>query len=158
MLWVEGQCGCTQAKQRLCSSFGIPACRSWSASPRVSPHLPASPRVAPRSPRSPQDGWPVPALRHSRPRLTPVPILRRAAGPSAPGSQSPQVTPHSPLPPQPLQSLSLADSKLKTEVTIIINALGSNTSLTKVDISGNAMGDMGAKMLAKALQINTKLR
>lgn len=62
------------------------------------------------------------------------------------------------FPPQPLQSLSLADSKLKTEVTIIINALGSNTSLTKVDISGNAMGDMGAKMLAKALQINTKLR
>lgn len=60
--------------------------------------------------------------------------------------------------PQPLQSLSLADSKLKTEVTIIINALGSNTSLTKVDISGNGMGDMGAKMLAKALQINTKLR
>lgn len=60
--------------------------------------------------------------------------------------------------PQPLQSLSLADSKLKTELTIIINALGSNTSLTKVDISGNGMGDMGAKMLAKALQINTKLR
>ncbi|XP_073080289.1 F-actin-uncapping protein LRRC16A isoform X1 [Manis javanica] len=58
----------------------------------------------------------------------------------------------------PLQSLSLADSKLKTEVTIIINALGSNTSLTKVDISGNGMGDMGARMLAKALQINSKLR
>ncbi|XP_063155064.1 F-actin-uncapping protein LRRC16A isoform X2 [Candoia aspera] len=58
----------------------------------------------------------------------------------------------------PLQSLSLADSKLKTEITIIINALGSNTSLTKIDISGNGMGDMGAKMLAKALQINTKLR
>uniref|UniRef100_H3A9I0 Capping protein regulator and myosin 1 linker 1 n=1 Tax=Latimeria chalumnae TaxID=7897 RepID=H3A9I0_LATCH len=58
----------------------------------------------------------------------------------------------------PLQSLSLADSKLKADVTIIINALGSNTSLTKVDISGNGMGDMGAKMLAKALQINTKLR
>ncbi|XP_030408424.1 F-actin-uncapping protein LRRC16A isoform X6 [Gopherus evgoodei] len=58
----------------------------------------------------------------------------------------------------PLQSLSLADSKLKTELTIIINAFGSNTSLTKVDISGNGMGDMGAKMLAKALQINTKLR
>ncbi|KAM9165031.1 F-actin-uncapping protein LRRC16A isoform 1-T1 [Pangshura tecta] len=58
----------------------------------------------------------------------------------------------------PLQSLSLADSKLKTDLTIIINALGSNASLTKVDISGNGMGDMGAKMLAKALQINTKLR
>ncbi|MBZ3873676.1 Leucine-rich repeat-containing protein 16A [Sciurus carolinensis] len=39
-----------------------------------------------------------------------------------------------------------------------MNALGSNTSLTKVDISENGMGDMGAKMLAKALQINTKLR
>ncbi|MBN3324721.1 CARL1 protein, partial [Atractosteus spatula] len=58
----------------------------------------------------------------------------------------------------PLTSLSLADSKLKTDLTIILNALGSNTSLTRVDISGNGMGDMGAKMLAKALQINTKLR
>ncbi|XP_046890784.1 F-actin-uncapping protein LRRC16A-like isoform X1 [Hypomesus transpacificus] len=58
----------------------------------------------------------------------------------------------------PLTSLSLADSKLKTDLTIVLNALGSNSSLTKLDISGNAMGDMGAKMLAKALQINTKLR
>lgn len=63
------------------------------------------------------------------------------------------------LPPlQPLTSLSLADSKLKADLSIVLNALGSNTSLTKLDISGNAMGDMGAKMLAKALQINTKLR
>uniref|UniRef100_A0A4W3IF09 Capping protein regulator and myosin 1 linker 1 n=1 Tax=Callorhinchus milii TaxID=7868 RepID=A0A4W3IF09_CALMI len=59
---------------------------------------------------------------------------------------------------QPLESLSVADSKLKADLTIIINALGSNSSLTKVDISGNGMGDIGAKMLAKALQINTKLR
>lgn len=58
----------------------------------------------------------------------------------------------------PLTSLSLADSKLKGELSIVLNALGSNTSLTKLDISGNGMGDMGAKMLAKALQINTKLR
>ncbi|KAJ0003819.1 hypothetical protein NQD34_008917 [Periophthalmus magnuspinnatus] len=58
----------------------------------------------------------------------------------------------------PLSSLSLADSRLKAELSIILNALGSNSSLTKLDISGNAMGDMGAKMLAKALQINTKLR
>uniref|UniRef100_A0A8C9WE12 Capping protein regulator and myosin 1 linker 1 n=1 Tax=Scleropages formosus TaxID=113540 RepID=A0A8C9WE12_SCLFO len=58
----------------------------------------------------------------------------------------------------PLTSLSLADSKLKSDLSIILNALGSNTSLTKVDISGNSMGDMGAKMLAKALQINSKLR
>lgn len=59
---------------------------------------------------------------------------------------------------QPLGSLSLADSKLKAELSVLLNALGSNASLTRLDISGNAMGDMGAKMLAKALQINTKLR
>ncbi|XP_077431257.1 F-actin-uncapping protein LRRC16A-like isoform X2 [Vanacampus margaritifer] len=58
----------------------------------------------------------------------------------------------------PLTSLSLADSRLKSDLTIVLNALGSNTSLTRLDISGNAMGDMGAKMLAKALQINSKLR
>ncbi|XP_028281497.1 F-actin-uncapping protein LRRC16A-like [Parambassis ranga] len=58
----------------------------------------------------------------------------------------------------PLTSLSLADSRLKTDLTIVLNALGSNSSLTRLDISGNAMGDMGAKMLAKALQINSKLR
>ncbi|KAG7466520.1 F-actin-uncapping LRRC16A-like isoform X1 [Solea senegalensis] len=58
----------------------------------------------------------------------------------------------------PLTSLSLADSKLKADLSIVLNAVGSNTSLTRVDISGNGMGDMGAKMLAKALQINTKLR
>ncbi|KAM6968132.1 F-actin-uncapping protein LRRC16A-like [Aplochiton taeniatus] len=58
----------------------------------------------------------------------------------------------------PLTSLSLADSRLKAELTIVLSALGSNTSLTKLDIGGNAMGDMGAKMLAKAMQINSKLR
>uniref|UniRef100_A0A8C4ETU4 Leucine-rich repeat-containing protein 16A n=1 Tax=Dicentrarchus labrax TaxID=13489 RepID=A0A8C4ETU4_DICLA len=63
-----------------------------------------------------------------------------------------------PCPPQPLTSLSLADSRLKSDLTIVLNALGSNSSLTRLDISGNAMGDMGAKMLAKALQINSKLR
>ncbi|XP_034760207.2 capping protein, Arp2/3 and myosin-I linker protein 2-like [Acipenser ruthenus] len=59
----------------------------------------------------------------------------------------------------PLESLSVADSKLKAAgTTILINALGSNPSLSKIDISGNCMGDTGAKMLAKALQINTRLR
>ncbi|XP_013769117.1 leucine-rich repeat-containing protein 16A [Pundamilia nyererei] len=59
---------------------------------------------------------------------------------------------------RPLNSLSLADSRLKSDLTIVLNALGSNSTLTRLDISGNAMGDMGAKMLAKALQINSKLR
>ncbi|XP_041693316.1 capping protein, Arp2/3 and myosin-I linker protein 2 [Coregonus clupeaformis] len=58
----------------------------------------------------------------------------------------------------PLESLSVCDSKLKTGTTILINSLGSNASLTKIDISGNCIGDTGAKMLAKALLINTKLR
>ncbi|XP_030637826.1 F-actin-uncapping protein LRRC16A-like [Chanos chanos] len=58
----------------------------------------------------------------------------------------------------PLTSLSLADSKLKSDLSMVLNAVGSNSTLTKLDISGNGMGDMGAKMLAKALQINSKLR
>ncbi|XP_067390497.1 capping protein, Arp2/3 and myosin-I linker protein 2 [Emydura macquarii macquarii] len=58
----------------------------------------------------------------------------------------------------PLQSLSVAESRLKLGTNVLLNALGSNTSLSTLDISGNAMGDAGAKMLAKALQINTKLR
>ncbi|XP_075044908.1 capping protein, Arp2/3 and myosin-I linker protein 2 [Mixophyes fleayi] len=58
----------------------------------------------------------------------------------------------------PIQSLSLADSRLKSGTNIILNALGSNSSLTKIDISGNAIGDTGAKLLAKALQMNIRLR
>ncbi|KAM9374138.1 LOW QUALITY PROTEIN: capping protein, Arp2/3 and myosin-I linker protein 2 [Phaethornis superciliosus] len=58
----------------------------------------------------------------------------------------------------PLQSLSVAESRLKLATNVLLSALGSNTSLVTLDISGNAMGDTGAKMLAKALQINTKLR
>ncbi|XP_052815297.1 F-actin-uncapping protein LRRC16A-like isoform X8 [Mya arenaria] len=57
-----------------------------------------------------------------------------------------------------VESLSLADSKLKDSMNMIINALGSNMSLTEIDISGNQMGDLGARMLSKALQINNKLR
>ncbi|XP_067280931.1 F-actin-uncapping protein LRRC16A [Pseudorasbora parva] len=58
----------------------------------------------------------------------------------------------------PLASLSLADSRLKADLSVVLNALGGNSSLTHLDISGNNMGDFGAKMLAKALQVNTKLR
>lgn len=59
---------------------------------------------------------------------------------------------------QSLQSLSVADSRLKLRTSILINALGSNTCLAKVDLSGNGMEDIGAKMLSKALQINSSLR
>ncbi|XP_034742640.1 capping protein, Arp2/3 and myosin-I linker protein 3 isoform X2 [Etheostoma cragini] len=57
-----------------------------------------------------------------------------------------------------LQSLSLADSRLRQRGTVLVNALGSNTCLRKVDLSGNLLEDSGAKMLSKALQINTTLR
>ncbi|XP_029002715.1 capping protein, Arp2/3 and myosin-I linker protein 3-like [Betta splendens] len=57
-----------------------------------------------------------------------------------------------------LQSLSLSDSRLRSRGTMLVNALGSNTCLRKVDLSGNSMDDIGAKMLSKALQINTTLR
>uniref|UniRef100_H3C8R4 Capping protein regulator and myosin 1 linker 3 n=2 Tax=Tetraodon nigroviridis TaxID=99883 RepID=H3C8R4_TETNG len=56
-----------------------------------------------------------------------------------------------------LQSLSLADSRLRQRGSVLVNALGSNTCLRKVDLSGNLLEDPGAKMLSKALQINTTL-
>ncbi|XP_078804446.1 capping protein, Arp2/3 and myosin-I linker protein 2 isoform X3 [Oryzias latipes] len=58
----------------------------------------------------------------------------------------------------PLQSLSVRDSKLKTGVHILLSALGGHAALTELDISGNHIGDTGAKMLAKALMTNTRLR
>jgi len=57
-----------------------------------------------------------------------------------------------------LQKLNLSDCKLKTDINNMINALGSNQCLQVLDISGNGMGDGGARLLAKALQINTRLR
>ncbi|KAF3698951.1 Capping protein, Arp2/3 and myosin-I linker protein 3 [Channa argus] len=57
-----------------------------------------------------------------------------------------------------LQSLSLADSRLRQRGIVLVNALGSNACLRKVDLSGNLLEDSGAKMLSKALQINTTLR
>ncbi|XP_023582539.1 capping protein, Arp2/3 and myosin-I linker protein 2 [Trichechus manatus latirostris] len=58
----------------------------------------------------------------------------------------------------PLQSLSVAESRLKLGASVLLRALGTNPNLTALDISGNAMGDTGAKMLAKALRVNTRLR
>lgn len=59
---------------------------------------------------------------------------------------------------QPLQSLSVCDSKLKTGMHILLSALGGHAALAEIDISGNNIGDTGAKMLAKALTTNTRLR
>uniref|UniRef100_A0AAY4AP72 Capping protein regulator and myosin 1 linker 3 n=1 Tax=Denticeps clupeoides TaxID=299321 RepID=A0AAY4AP72_9TELE len=56
-----------------------------------------------------------------------------------------------------LQSLSLVDSRLRSRGTVLVNALGSNACLRRVDLSGNGLEDTGARMLSKALQINTTL-
>ncbi|KAM3608897.1 uncharacterized protein V6R79_006487 [Siganus canaliculatus] len=58
----------------------------------------------------------------------------------------------------PLQSLSVCDSKLKAGMHILLSALGGHSSLVELDISGNNIGDTGAKILAKALLKNTRLR
>ncbi|XP_038121444.1 F-actin-uncapping protein LRRC16A isoform X2 [Culex quinquefasciatus] len=57
-----------------------------------------------------------------------------------------------------LQELVLSENKLKHDLHNFINALGSNQSLQILDITGNLMGDIGARLLAKALQINNRLR
>ncbi|XP_023318297.1 F-actin-uncapping protein LRRC16A isoform X2 [Trichogramma pretiosum] len=57
-----------------------------------------------------------------------------------------------------LQALHLPDSRLKGDLYNLINALGSNTCLRSLDISGNQIGDPGARLLAKALQINNHLK
>ncbi|XP_031782312.1 F-actin-uncapping protein LRRC16A isoform X2 [Nasonia vitripennis] len=57
-----------------------------------------------------------------------------------------------------LQALHLPDSRLKGDLYNLINALGSNACLRTLDISGNQIGDPGARLLAKALQINNHLK
>ncbi|KAK0167729.1 hypothetical protein PV327_001601 [Microctonus hyperodae] len=57
-----------------------------------------------------------------------------------------------------LQSLYIPDSRLKGDLYSLINALGSNTCLHTLDISGNQISDPGARLLAKALQINNHLK
>lgn len=57
-----------------------------------------------------------------------------------------------------LQSLYLPDCRLKSDLHNFFSALGNNKCLEVIDICGNMIGDSGARLLAKALQINTKLK
>lgn len=57
-----------------------------------------------------------------------------------------------------LQSLLIPDCRLKGDLHNFLNALGDNKCLETIDISGNLIGDSGARLLAKALQINSKLK
>jgi len=58
----------------------------------------------------------------------------------------------------PLEKLSIADCKLRLDAAALFDCLGTNESITSIDISGNNIGDVGARLLAKALQINIKLK
>lgn len=57
-----------------------------------------------------------------------------------------------------LTELFISENKLKTDIHTFLNALGSNQHLEVLDISGNLFGDIGARLLAKAIQINNKLK
>ncbi|KAJ3663512.1 hypothetical protein Zmor_007767 [Zophobas morio] len=57
-----------------------------------------------------------------------------------------------------LQTLVISDCRLRSDMYNLLNALGDNKSLETLDISGNLIGDSGARLLAKALQINNKLK
>jgi len=54
--------------------------------------------------------------------------------------------------------LSLANCGLKGDIIDVLDTIGTNENLVKLDISGNQMGDKGAFVLSKALQKNQKLR
>ncbi|VDK72331.1 unnamed protein product [Onchocerca ochengi] len=57
-----------------------------------------------------------------------------------------------------LNELSIADCRLGSHLSILLNSLGVASSLHYLDITGNEMGNFGARLLAKALQINTSLK
>eukprot|EP01103_Thecamoeba_quadrilineata_P017200 TRINITY_DN599_c0_g2_i1.p1 TRINITY_DN599_c0_g2~~TRINITY_DN599_c0_g2_i1.p1 ORF type:complete len:1159 (-),score=276.83 TRINITY_DN599_c0_g2_i1:134-3610(-) len=60
----------------------------------------------------------------------------------------------------PLRALSIDGSpkaQLKTDLVPFLNALGTNNSLTFLDITGNQMGARGAIALGKAIQTNQSL-
>uniref|UniRef100_A0A1I8G951 Carm_PH domain-containing protein n=1 Tax=Macrostomum lignano TaxID=282301 RepID=A0A1I8G951_9PLAT len=56
-----------------------------------------------------------------------------------------------------LESLSLRDSRLRDKIVVLLNAIGQCRNLSKLDISGNWMQDLGAKFLAKSLYLNSSL-
>ncbi|VDD93574.1 unnamed protein product [Enterobius vermicularis] len=57
-----------------------------------------------------------------------------------------------------LNDLILSDCRLGTHLSVLLNTLGVSSSLQYLDISGNEMGNFGARLLAKALQVNLSLR
>ncbi len=56
-----------------------------------------------------------------------------------------------------VQKLNLSDCRLRSEIGNVLNALGSKQCLQHLDVTGNGMGDAGARLLAKALQVRVDL-
>ena len=57
-----------------------------------------------------------------------------------------------------LDTLSLRNMRLKGDLLALLPALGQSTSLTRLDLTGNHMGDAGARCLASVLNYNNTLR
>ncbi|VDK48015.1 unnamed protein product [Anisakis simplex] len=57
-----------------------------------------------------------------------------------------------------LNELVLSDCRLSSHLSVLLNTLGVASSLLYLDITGNEMGNFGARLLAKALQINVSLK
>ncbi|KAE9421704.1 hypothetical protein Angca_003133 [Angiostrongylus cantonensis] len=58
----------------------------------------------------------------------------------------------------PLEELILSDARLGPHLSVLLNTLGTPTSLRLLDISNNDLGQFGARILSKALQLNVSLR
>ncbi|CAI2311134.1 unnamed protein product [Caenorhabditis sp. 36 PRJEB53466] len=57
-----------------------------------------------------------------------------------------------------LEELSMSECRLGAYLSVLLNTLGATTTLKSLDISGNEIGNFGARILSKALQVNVSLR
>lgn len=58
---------------------------------------------------------------------------------------------------QAVEELVLSKAQLGSHISVLLNTLGATTSLKHLDISHNDMGNFGARILSKALQLNVSL-
>ncbi|CAD6184749.1 unnamed protein product [Caenorhabditis auriculariae] len=57
-----------------------------------------------------------------------------------------------------LEELIVSECRLGAFLSVLMNTLGATTSLKILDVSSNEMGNFGARILSKALQVNVSLR
>lgn len=56
-----------------------------------------------------------------------------------------------------MRELCLSDCRIGVSLCVLLNALGVAPKLKLLDISGNEIGNFGARLLSKALQVNSAL-